>query len=556
MPSFSRRDFLKAAALSGLVAPALRAGEAWAQPNSREMLYNGITLGSPWPPNSRYLSPDPVEPPYLADPPSVIPIDLGRQLFVDDFLIEETSLARTYHRADYHPGNPILRPTTPWEMRDEYADRTETKPNPTAMPFSDGVFYDPADRQFKMWYMGGYNQNTCLALSSDGLEWHRPTLDVYKGTNIVMAGLRDSNTVWLDHENLDGRGRFKMAFYNGSEAALLLHASDDGIHWRRLGKSGIPGDRSTFFWNPFRKVWVFSLRDDIQGKARHRRYFECRDFSAAQWGKGEPPIWIGADSQDIQRPEYNTPPELYNLDCVAYESLTLGLFTIWHGEHDEREKPNDISVGYSRDGFHWTRPSREAFIGVSEKVGDWNWANVQSAGGCCLVTGDKLLFYVSGRQGDPGSNRPGICATGLATLRRDGFASLSDEAREPQPVRMRSSPARSITTRPIRFSGSHLFVNADIAGELRVEVLDRAGRVIEPFSSANAIPATGNATKMSVRWQQQDTLKALAGETVRFRFTLTRGRLFAFWVSGAPTGESRGYVGAGGPGFRGPIDQV
>jgi len=33
-------------------------------------------------------------------------------------------------------------------------------------------------------------------------------------------------------------------------------------------------------------------------------------------------------------------------------------------------------------------------------------------------------FYVSGRQGVPGTSLPGICSTGLAKLRRDGFASM------------------------------------------------------------------------------------------------------------------------------------
>lgn len=550
MPDFSRRDFLKAATVGALTTTGLTGREAWGQTPTREVLYNGIRLGSPWPPDNRYFSPDPITPPYLADPPAVIPIDVGRQLFVDDFLIEESSLARTFHKAQYHPGNPVLRPETKWEYRDEYADRTETKPNPAAMPFSDGVFFDPTDQLFKMWYMGGYNQNTCLALSKDGVSWNRPELDVTKGTNIVFTHPRDSSTVWLDHEDRDGGGRFKMAFYDGSQDGLLLLASPDGVHWRQVGKALHRGDRSTFFWNPFRQVWVFSLRDDVGGNQRHRRYFECRDFAKARWNTGEPPLWIGADRRDLWRPEYNSPPELYNLDCVAYESLMIGLFTIWHGEHTAREKPNDISVGYSRDGFHWSRPTRDAFIGVSETAGDWNWANVQSAGGCCLTVGDRLYFYVSGRQGEPGTNRPGVCSTGLATLRRDGFASLSDDVSAPQPVRARQSPPSSVTTRPLRFSGGQLFVNAVVSGSLRVEVLDREGRVIPPFSSANAIPVTGDATRIPVAWQSGASLKSLAGEVVRFRFTVTRGRLYSFWVSGSPTGASGGYVAAGGPGFR------
>ena len=554
MPDFSRRDFLKAATVGALTTAGVTGREAWGQTPTREVLYNGIRLGSPWPPDNRYFSPDPITPPYLADPPAVIPIDVGRQLFVDDFLIEESSLARTFHKAQYHPGNPVLRPETKWELRDEYADRTETKPNPAAMPFSDGVFFDPSDQLFKMWYMGGYSLNTCLALSKDGISWERPELDVTKGTNIVLTHPRDSSTVWLDHEDRDGGGRFKMAFYNGSEGGLLFFTSPDGIHWRRVGMSRNRGDRSTFFWNPFRQVWVFSLRDDVDGNQRHRRYFESRDFATAKWALAETPLWIGADRRDLWRPEYNSPPELYNLDCVAYESITIGLFTIWHGEHKAREKPNDISVGYSRDGFHWSRPNREAFIGVSETAGDWNWANVQSAGGCCLTVGDRLYFYVSGRQGEPGTNRPGVCSTGLATLRRDGFASLSDDVTSPQPVRTRQSPPSTVTTRPLRFSGGHLFVNAAVAGSLRVEVLDREGRVIAPFSLANALPVTGDATRSPVSWRSGASLKTLANEIVRFRFTLTRARLYSFWVSASPTGTSGGYVAAGGPGFRGGRD--
>ena len=263
-----------------------------------EVLYNGIHLGTPWPPNNRYFSPDPIEPPYLADPPAVIPIDLGRQLFVDDFLIEESSLARTFHRAVYHPASPVLRPETPWERRDEYADRTQTKPNPAAMVFSDGVVFDPKDRLFKMWYMGGYGQNTCLATSTDGINWDRPTFDVVKGTNIVVRDLRDSSTVWLDHDNLDGGGRYKLAYYNGSEGGIILQTSDDGVHWQRRGLAKNRGDRSTFFWNPFRKVWVFSLRDDVNGQDRHRRYYETRDFASASWDAAPPPLWTGADALD------------------------------------------------------------------------------------------------------------------------------------------------------------------------------------------------------------------------------------------------------------------
>ena len=37
-------------------------------------------------------------------------------LFVDDFLVEKTTLKRTFHRPEYHANNPVLKPDKPWEM--------------------------------------------------------------------------------------------------------------------------------------------------------------------------------------------------------------------------------------------------------------------------------------------------------------------------------------------------------------------------------------------------------------------------------------------------------
>jgi hypothetical protein len=551
-PRLDRRAFLKAAAATAVSCAAPHGGVDAAPP---ETLYNGIRVIRPWPPQRHGFQARPVAPPYLVDRPEVVPIDVGRQLFVDDFLIESTSLVRVFHRPAYHPANPVLRPTTRWEKYDEYAERTKTRSNPAAMVFSDGVFYDPHDRLFKMWYMGGYSQNTCYAVSHDGITWEKPALDIVPGTNIVIAQHRDSSTVWLDLAEHDPTRRYKMTFWH--DHYLLLFLSADGVHWSPAGRSGPAGDRTTFFYNPFRQAWVFSIRDEVlAGTGRFRRYLETPDFErGAHWKEHQPVPWAAADVEDARRPEYNVPPELYNLDCVAYESVTLGLFTIFRGERNEREKPNDVCVGFSRDGFHWDRPDRRAFLPVSEQVGDWNWANVQSAGGGCLVVGDQLYFYVSGRQGVPGSGDPGVCSTGLAIIRRDGFASM--DASAPSMVQ-RIDPSiepGTLTTRPIRFSGRHLFVNLDApGGELRVEVLDRSGRLLPGFAADHCPPVTGNRACAPVSWTGGAELAALAGEIVRFRFRLSAGSLYAFWVSPSEDGASHGFVGAGGPTFPGVVD--
>lgn len=511
-PSLKRRHFLGGCLAAGALAGHLPAAEG-------EVLYNGIRLPAPWPPRIKDIPVEPITPAYLTAPPAVIPIDVGRQLFVDDFLIADTTLQRAHHRPSYHPKSPVLT---------------------GGMVFSDGVWYDPRDKLFKMWYLA--KGGTAYATSQDGLAWDKPVLDVKKGTNLVQTSQRDASTVWLDLEEKDPKRRFKM-FRSASRPerkswCLWVHFSADGIHWTEPQPTGACGDRSTVFYNPFRKVWVYSLRHGW-GRPRRRRYWETRDdvVKGAQWGENSTPaMWCGSDRLDPPRADYKVTPELYNLDCVAYESVLVGLFTVWRGQFPEREKPNEVCAGYSRDGWSWARPDRRGFCPVSETKGDWNYANVQSAGGCCLVVGDQLWFYCSGR----GAGH----VTSLAVLRRDGFASMDA-----------SDKAGTLTTRPITFNGKYLFVNVDApGGELRAEVLDQAGEVIAPFSAASCVPVRADKTLQAVSWKDVPGLDKLAGKTVKIRFHLRNGKLYAFWVSPAKSGASHGYVAAGGPGFSGLTD--
>jgi hypothetical protein len=280
---------------------------------------------------------------------------------------------------------------------------------------------------------------------------------------------------------------------------------------------------------------------------RTRGYVENADVLAgARWKTVDGPLpWVGADKDDPWRDDLKVQPQLYNLDCVAYESLLLGLFSIWRGQPMDRPKPNEVCAGFSRDGFHWHRPDHRALVPVSETRGDWNWGNVQSAGGCCLIVGDRLYFYVSGRAGVKGSPASGVSTTGLAVLRRDGFASMGAGDKE-----------GSLLTRPVSFRGKHLFVNvAAEAGELRAEVFDGDGKVIPGLTRDSCVPVRGDSTRAAVTWKGADLAK-LPGQAVRFRFHLRHGELYAFWVSPEETGASHGYVAAGGPGLTGSTDTV
>jgi hypothetical protein len=336
-----------------------------------EALYNGIVLPSPWPPQpATWPYPEPVAPPYLVSPPSVISIDVGRQLFVDDFLIEETTLQRSFHLAEYYPGNPVLQPDQPWESKDGLAE---------AMAFSDGVWFDPKDNLFKVWYVSGKESCTCYATSADGIHWDKPALDVEPPSNIVLRQVRDSATVWLDLDEKDPQRRFKMVLFamDGVERnkPLELRHSPDGIHWSPvIASNGYPAnsiymDRTTMFYNPFRRLWVLSLRDWDEGPqrtARCRYYVETPDLEplGTLWqDKSTLSKWASADRLD--RLPGTSFAQLYNLDAVAYESLLLGAFSINTANADRqtgRPKINQVKLGYSRDGFHWYRPDRRVFL--------------------------------------------------------------------------------------------------------------------------------------------------------------------------------------------------
>lgn len=557
--------------------PAQKASEVNAQdPSNGELLYNGIHLPAQWPPQD--MKPDCYEPmpvPYLTYPPEIIPIDTGRQLFVDEFLIEYTSLKRSFHQPVKYEDNPVLKPQTRVEMNQGYC--------PVAAPFSDGCFYDPGDKLFKLWYMAGWFDGTALATSSDGIHWERRSLDVVPGTNLVLAPKgdlrRDGASVWIDHEAKDPAERFKMYLYARegkigkrlNPAGGFLLSSPDGIHWKWGGKINPASDNNTFFYNPFRKKWVFTIRRESRpippwtdpwrkGSGRARSYWEDKNFQAAlnDW-KGAV-FWFGADKLDPKRANYNIgcEPQIYKVDAVGYESLMLGLIQIHYGPPNEVcakggfPKLTELQLAFSRDGFHWDRTCRETFIGATLQKANWERGYVHSVGGVCNVVGDKLYFYYTAFRGNESNLNPlqywsGMYAnasTGLAVLRRDGFASMDALAKEGM-----------LLTRPVKFSGKYLFVNIESSkGCLYVEVCQEDGKPLAGFTHSDCLPVRADSTKHLVVWKNGDSLESFALKPVRFKFYLANAKMYAFWVSQNRQGTSGGAIAAGGPGLKGYWD--
>lgn len=517
-----------------------------------EILYNGIVLADGWLKSTTPPSGIEAEIPYLQAPPAVIDVSVGRQLFVDSFLIEETDLQPTYHKAKKHAQNPVFKPETDWETKETL---------PLACPKGGGVWYDEAYGCYRMWYEAGWLNKLAYAESSDGIHWERPVLDPETGSNLLLPSEQvipvrntdgtmtqisgkdmkpDSTSVWID-PTAESKERYKLFFRPPTRKGLydpaIVATSSDGIHWENFRYTPDIGDRSTVFYNPFRKKWVYSTRD--YWKSRSRRYRECDDFlDGAVWTEEESVRWLAADGKDTNNPFTNSSISLYNTDIIAYESILVGMFEAWYGPDNAeclktgRPKHTALMPMYSRDGFHFSRPNRTPLI--QEDPDGWDRGYIQSVTGGLVVHEDTLWLYYTGVAGDEtiitdseytnGMYAGG--ATGIATLRRDGFVSMG------------SPDGGYLLTRPLTAKDTqYLFVNLD--GAMTIEIITQDGTV---FTS---IPVECDSTRKLVQFENCD-LPALAGTTFRLRFRLKKGQLYAFWFSSDPNGNNGGYLGAHG----------
>ena len=520
---------------------------------------------------------------YVAS--AAIDINVGRQLFVDDFLVDSTQgVVRVYN----HPTKAFDAPVM-WAQTDLEREVDPKRPYrfaPVAGATSGGLWWDPVKKVFRLWYEAGWMKYLCYAESKDGVAWERKDLGIVKGTNRVLTDtLLDSWSVFPDYKAANPYANWRlMVSVAGGVTDNRLYTSADGIAWTHIGNAGQSGDRSTMFYDPFRGKWVFSLRGGGPGKGgRNRSYWASEtfggetclwNFPAGRFSRGlhpdlpRPKPWLATDERDLPDSSVGgLQPQLYNMDAVAYESIMVSLFEILHPLKGDNEtcvkaglpKITDLHFAYSRDGWNFDRPDRTAAIAASRwGSGKWDTGYLSPMGGICVIKDERLWFYYTAMRGDatettPYSHDPEIgwrrngmhfnASIGVATLRRDGFVGLVADGRG------------EVTTKPVTFTGKHLFVNAECRfGALAAEVLDETGNVLPGFAAADCLPlARTDSTKAEIAWKGGN-LASLAGRSVRFRFKLHCGTFYSFWVSKDASGKSGGYLAAGGPAYNGLRD--
>ena len=471
---------------------------------------------------------------------AAVRIDSGRQLFVDDELIAEAKGMTRHWNHPIKVEDPIVWPETGSENLTGATDG--------------GLWWDPRIRRFRLWYQKDWCGDACYAESADGISWEFPDLGVVPGTNrIFEKEPLDSWCVVPDYTAFDPYSRWCMSItaQNGNDT---IYESADGRRFSKIRIAGKTGDRSTMYFDPFCGKWVFSLRDSKQGVGRIRRYYAAEAFDAScGWkDKSRNEEWLVATN----RPNW----QLYNFDAVAYESLMLGVMEVLYNTPNDNDdcmkvglpKQTGLHFCFSRDGRTYV-PRDEADIAPSGwGSGKWDTGYLSPIGGICVIRDEKLWFYYTALRGDgckleqkdwPRNGMYSNGAIGAAILRRDGFAGMVADAEG------------ELLTRPLVFSGSHLFVNAECRfGSVAAEVVGADGRVIPGFARSNCEAfARADSTKTELRWKDV-SLADLKGKEASFRFLVRSATLYSFWVSGSVRGESGGYVAAGGPAYCGLKD--
>jgi len=529
----------------------------------------------------------------MSKPEEPVAIDGRKQLFIDDWIIEERyNVAKVVNQATKHEENPIIVADEPWELGDlgGYIE-------------SCFVHYDDEEQLYKLWYMefptsrakaegdlaGKSEQevaeqapielrtNHCLAVSRDLVHWEKPSLGI-----VEYEGSRDNNLfehhgclmIFQDPNESDPERRYKGIIRDEKRWCYVPEYSSDGLHWtadydhplphtirddaiapyydkhlvndqlhnkRSMelmetpgGKEKLPIAITEEFMGKY--VWTRRVWDKGTGGWGGRRVVGISRSGQFTPGASNLENWcpiehviIRPDERDDERAKALGAhhAELYEFRCWPYEGIWVGFLHVFYVLVADGAKAGgwpgmiEMQLVTSRDGYYWERAFDRTPVIANGGPGEWDSGMVYRTAAPNIV-GDEIWIHYNGfrdRHGPP-YNWPGgrTSGIGLAKLRLDGFVSLDA-----------SEQGGFFTTKPFRFCGDLLVINADAAGgELAVEVRDAGDNPIAGYALSDCDPFAGDAVRHTVRWNGSPDVGKLAGGDIRLHFAMKGARLYAF----------------------------
>lgn len=451
------------------------------------------------------------------------PIALGgrRELFVDSYLLDRLTGVRLQLQAPERRG---------------YVLEVEP-PNENACTGCYNII-DDGDAGLLMYYRGYYpigveaadlhEQQTCnIALSYDGVHFHRPHLELFEPAADGAPGVAH-NTIWQGYEahnfcafldknpDADPQARFK-AVGGGSKNRLYGFRSPDGIHWERwldgpLDVEGAFDSVNVPLWDAHAGCYrLFSRYFDREG-ARIRAIQSCTSDDFTHWTKPEPHQYDDGVPLEHFYTNATTPCPGAEHILVSFPMRFLPERTLdTEGMDYPGDGLSDAVFMSSRDGVHWDRTFRNAWLRPGREQRNWTHRSQTPAVGI-IDTGDgEWSMYIAEHYGWNDNRLRRV------TVRPWGFASLAADTQG------------EALTLPVTFEGDTLLLNyaTSAAGSVRVELQDGDGAPIPGFTLEEADPIFGDRIDGAARWQSGSDVSALQGKVVRLRIVLDDADLFS-----------------------------
>jgi hypothetical protein len=454
-----------------------------------------------------------------------IAIGTRRELFVDDFLIEERE------GLELHLHCPERR-----EVALTYDGPCDDQTAGAYRVLEDGdrvrIYYraclpKPGEEDYK---------GTAVAESLDGgISFQKPILGL-----VEWKGSRENNLISLEtsptvpppfideNPNCPASERYKGISAVWKKPYIMT--SGDGIRWRLLQENPMEME-GTFdtinvaFWDTVKKVYRC-----------YTRYFERITENANEADVlGEKPTVCraiqSAESSDFihwSKPVHNeysdslAETQLYTnatIPCPGAEHIYLAFPNRYVQERIFKKGHiypgcNDALFMTSRDGYSWNRFT-EAW--VRPGLDDLNWTdrNNYPVWGIVETSEKEWSMYISEhyrRENVPSRLR-------RLSIRPHGFASLRA-----------GHGGGHCLTKSLVMDGEELRVNfsTSAAGFLKVALCDENGSEIDGFGLDAMEPMWGDALDRPVIWKNGKSMAEFSGQPVRIKFYLEDGDLYAF----------------------------
>ncbi|MCP3916418.1 MAG: hypothetical protein GY711_12745 [bacterium] len=453
------------------------------------------------------------------------PIEIGSRLepFVDTHLVGTLEGASLELGELVHRG-PVLRFDQPWEGPFcGYA--TVIHDGPRYLLYYRGLPEAGAD--------GSALETTCLAVSSDGVRWERPHLELFevqgtRANNVVLADaapVTHNFSPFLDSRpGVPAARRFK-ALGGTQSSGLIGYVSADGVRWTKLREEpvfrhGVFDSQNVSFWSAHEQRYLCYFRTWTgAGYSGFRTVSRTTSEDFATWTD---PVEMGFGNTPRehlytnQTHPYFRAPHVYVAIAARFlpgrqvvsdaDARRLGVNPRYYKDC------SDAVLMTSRGGARYDRTFLDALLRPGIGLENWVSRSNYPALGIVQTSPTEMSLYVNQSYAQPSA------ALHRYSMRIDGLASVSAGV-----------AGGELVTKPLRFEGQRLTINfaTSAAGDVRVEVQDAGGAPLPGYALADAVPQIGNELERHVAWKQGSDVEELAGEVVRLRFVLRDADLYA-----------------------------